>query len=162
MPCAIGEAEGVKLGIALEEVRDIVRDGLTGVLEDTTVLEDTGILEGTRVPDDTDVPEEATEEEEAETNVLADEVETSELEAEDVAKVEGVETRVDENEVSTDEVSMKEVVNECADEVTPGKAVLVTLVELEAEVRDGGTGAMTVGNLPGQTPGGVVQVIRPK
>ncbi|PLB52648.1 hypothetical protein P170DRAFT_472537 [Aspergillus steynii IBT 23096] len=120
------------------------------------------MLEDTRVPEDTEAPEETVEEEEAETNVLADEVETNEVEAEDVTKVDGAETRVDENEVSTDEVSTKEVVNECADEVTPGKAVLVTSVELEAEVRDGGTGAMTVGNLPGQTPGGVVQVIRPK
>lgn len=51
------------------------------------------------------------------------------------------------------------------DEVTGGVLVAVPMAEVEVVdvvVRTGGVDSMTVGSLSGHSPGGVVQVIRPK
>ena len=55
-----------------------------------------------------------------------------------------------------DPVTGGDDVNDRTDEVMSGELVVTP------DVREGGTGAMTLGIPSGQTPGGVSQVIRPK
>lgn len=55
-----------------------------------------------------------------------------------------------------DPVTGGEEVNDRTDEVMPGELVVTP------DVREGGTGAITLGIPSGQTPGGVSQVISPK
>lgn len=87
-----------------------------------------------------------------ETSVLVNEGREVEVEVEvEEARVVVVVTK-DDDPVTGGE----EEVNDRTDEVKPGELVVTP------DVREGGTGAITLGTPSGQTPGGVSQVISPK